>query len=83
VTTTDHSLRQLQWRCRRGMRELDVLLGHYLQTQYVDAGVRRQRAFADLLEMADPDIHAMVLGGAIAEDEAVREVVDAIARAAR
>jgi antitoxin CptB len=29
---------KLRWRCRRGMRELDVLLSRYLDEEYRTAG---------------------------------------------
>jgi antitoxin CptB len=56
------SLGQLRWRCRRGMRELDVLLTRYLDEAYPTAPPPQQQAFRQLLDCPDPLIHAYLLG---------------------
>lgn len=55
------SVGQLKWRCRRGMRELDVLLERYLQERYPSAPAAEQQAFAALLEAPDPQLFAYVV----------------------
>jgi antitoxin CptB len=55
-------LGRLRWRCRRGMRELDVLLGRYVDERYAAASSEHQEAFRALLEVPDPVIHAYCLG---------------------
>lgn len=52
---------RLRWRCRRGMRELDVLLERYLQERYPSAPAAEQQAFAALLEVPDPQLFAYVV----------------------
>jgi antitoxin CptB len=52
---------QLRWRCRRGMRELDVLLERYLQERYPSAPAAEQQAFVALLEAPDPQLFAYVV----------------------
>jgi len=58
------TLNQLRWRCRRGMRELDVLLERYLANCWAAASDARRREFLILLELADPDLSAFCLGRA-------------------
>jgi antitoxin CptB len=53
---------RLRWRCRRGMRELDVLLTRYVDEHYTHASSEDQEAFRTLLESPDPLIHAYCLG---------------------
>jgi antitoxin CptB len=53
---------RLRWRCRRGMRELDVLLTRYVDEHYARASSEDQEAFRTLLESPDPLIHAYCLG---------------------
>ena len=53
---------QLRWRCRRGMKELDILLTRYLDECYCTAATGEQEAFRHLLEMQDPLIYAYCLG---------------------
>lgn len=55
---------RLRWRCRRGMRELDVLLGGWLETRWAQADAARRQAFTELLEQADPDLWAWCTGRA-------------------
>jgi antitoxin CptB len=58
------SAARLQWRCRRGMKELDLLLEAYLRHRYPHAPGEEQRAFERLLEQPDPDLAAWLLYGA-------------------
>jgi antitoxin CptB len=53
---------RLRWRCRRGMKELDILLTRYLDECYGTAGAVEQQAFQHLLETQDPVIYAYCLG---------------------
>jgi antitoxin CptB len=55
-------LGRLRWRCRRGMRELDVLLRRYVDERYACASCEQQEAFRELLDAPDPLIHAYCLG---------------------
>jgi antitoxin CptB len=55
-------LGRLRWRCRRGMRELDVLLTRFLDQRFCTASPATQDAFRRLLESHDPLIHAYCLG---------------------
>ena len=57
---SEHS--RLQWLCRRGMKELDVLLTTYLEQRYEFAGSTDQHYFKSLLEWSDPDLYAILLG---------------------
>jgi antitoxin CptB len=53
---------RLRWRCRRGMKELDLLLTRYLDQRYALASAEEQEAFQVLLETQDPVIYAYCLG---------------------
>jgi antitoxin CptB len=55
-------LGRLRWRCRRGMKELDILLTHYLDHGYGAASAEERAAFRRLLEVQDPLIYAYCLG---------------------
>jgi antitoxin CptB len=73
---------RLRWRCRRGMRELDVLLTRYLEEDYPQASPPDREAFGRILELQDPEIFGYLLGGAIPEEAALRHVVARIRRVA-
>ncbi len=68
-------LKRLRWMCRRGMKELDLLLLGYLERHYQQADTATQRAFACMLEMQDPEIHALLLGGDRTQDRELSDVI--------
>ena len=47
---------RLIWRCRRGIREMDILLLGYLESHYDNASADQQKIFEELLEETDLDI---------------------------
>jgi antitoxin CptB len=53
---------RLRWRCRRGMKELDILLARYMDERFCSASTQEQEAFKGLLEIQDPVIYAYCLG---------------------
>lgn len=55
-------LSRLKMRCRRGMKELDVIFQHYLQTHYPSASAAEIRLLDELLDMQDPPLFGMILG---------------------
>lgn len=73
-------MRALQWRCRRGMRELDQLLSGYLRQHYASAESRDQQAFVRLLELQDPEIFAYLVRREVAQDEAIAAIIERILR---
>jgi antitoxin CptB len=71
ATTSDvarERLGKLQWRCRRGMKELDFLLLRYLRERYSDAASDERAAFVEFLELPDPDIARYLLAGDVPTD---------------
>lgn len=69
------NLSRLKWQCRRGMRELDVLLSSYLERVYPTSSTEDQRAFARLLELSDPELLSYLLKGDDPEDVELARVV--------
>lgn len=55
------SLAKLQWQCRRGTKELDLLLQHYLQTQYSQSTSEEKALFVELLSLEDNQLSAYLL----------------------
>jgi antitoxin CptB len=62
--TGPQEIGKLRWRCRRGMKELDVLLERYVDEQFRSASKAEQDAFRRLLETQDSVLHAYCLGSA-------------------
>ena len=69
---------RLRWRCRRGMRELDQLLGWWLDARYAQAGEEARAAFLALLEQPDPDLWQWLQGHAMPDDARIRLIIDEI-----
>lgn len=53
---------RLRWLCRRGTRELDSILGGFLEDNYSAADIQTQHAFVALLSCQDPDIYDWLMG---------------------
>jgi len=63
------------WRCRRGMRELDVLLERCLRQHYCGASPAQKAAFVRLLELPDPLLASYLLGGVTPDDPELAELM--------
>lgn len=72
---------ELRWRCRRGMRELDILLEGYLNKQYERASQGEQHAFKKLLALTDPQLYGYLLGKQVPTEKPLQKVVNQIINA--
>lgn len=69
---------RLVWLCRRGTKELDVLLMRYLERHYPKAGPAEQRAFEALLELQDPQLQDYLSGHTEPSDPEARNVIQTL-----
>ncbi len=69
-------LRRLRWRCRRGMRELDMLLLAFVENEYAVADSPDQKAFRQLLTLPDPEILALLTGKSTVDDSRLQNIVE-------
>jgi len=67
---------RLRWQCRRGMRELDVVLERWLIERYPSARDDERQAFRTLLEAQDPQLVAWLFGRERPVDPGVAALVD-------
>ncbi len=56
-------LARLRWQCRRGMRELDVLVTRWLERDWPVASSEERAVFRRLLALQDPELAAYLLRG--------------------
>ena len=77
---TDPREARLRWRCRRGMKELDVLLVRWMDEGWAGADAARRRTFEWLLEQPDPDLADWLIGGARPADGRQALLLDEIVR---
>ncbi|MBL4671642.1 MAG: succinate dehydrogenase assembly factor 2 [Arenicella sp.] len=67
---------QLVWRCRRGIRELDVLFDRFLQDDYAKLSDAEQVSFQRLLDVQDPVIMDWLMGRYDSEDKDLADIVN-------
>lgn len=77
-----NELSRLRWRCRRGMKELDVVLEGYLATRFDAASEEERIAFEALLDLPDPELLYFLTGRSQPEDAAQVRVVEILRRTA-
>jgi antitoxin CptB len=70
--------RQLVWRCRRGLKELDVLLERYAAAVLPGAGPGERLTLARLLERPDPELAGYLLAGEVPADAGLAALVSRI-----
>ena len=58
-----NELVKLKWQCRRGMKELDLLLENYLATDYLLADTAEKMRFAELLQLEDDELLTVLMNG--------------------
>jgi antitoxin CptB len=56
------NLERVRWRCRRGLLELDILLGRFVDTHYASLDAAELQVFDELLDMADNPLWDMISG---------------------
>ena len=66
---------RLDWLCRRGTRELDLLLMGYLKEVYPQAPDRQRNAFKRMLDLSDPELHALLMGEDANVDKDTADVI--------
>lgn len=78
-----NNLSKLQWACRRGMLELDVLLGNFLKEAYFNLELADKHRFINLLTHQDPELYAWLLGQESPEEEGAVRIIEKIRNHAR
>jgi antitoxin CptB len=73
-----HQLARLRWQCRRGTKELDLLLQRYLDSGYLLADDEEKALFAQLLALEDDVLIGILLGDLIVEAKEMKVLVGKI-----
>lgn len=69
---------QLHWQCRRGMRELDVLLSGWLERHFDHASDSQKAEFSALLQLPDPQLAGYLLLGKPVSSPGAADVIEQI-----
>ena len=70
-----HLRNRLAWQCRRGMRELDVLLQGFLEHRFEGLDAQQRNGFARLLEYPDAVLLECLMGRMVPADRDVATIV--------
>jgi antitoxin CptB len=84
----DARSRRLLWRCRRGLKELDVVLERFATKELDGLPAEERELFGRLLELPDPVLVDYLLAGAVAAEPPLARLIgrirdSAVAHAAR
>lgn len=71
--------KHLVWRCRRGLKELDVMLERFLRLRFADLSEQEKANFEALLAESDMDLLEWFLGKSKPEKLSYRTLVALIA----
>ncbi len=73
-------MERIRWRTRRGMLELDIVLGRFVERHYAELDGAGRAAFDALLDMPDVELWDMITGKATpaAECLAVLQMLQAV-----
>ena len=74
-------LDRVRWRCRRGLLELDILLGRFVAAHYAQLDEAEKHTFDALLDMPDNPLWDMIAGrqeAAFSEQQALLEKIRAV-----
>ncbi len=65
-------LARLRWRCRRGLLELDIVLGRFVDAHYENLSEKEQQIFDAFLDMPDNPLWDVISGrtDAVSDEQA-------------
>jgi antitoxin CptB len=68
-------LERVRWRCRRGLLELDIVLGRFVEQRYAGLDLAQQTAFDALLDMPDTVLWDMITGREMPPQDAQQRIL--------
>ena len=71
-------LKRMQWRCRRGLLELDIFLQPFIARHYATLSEAELRVFEELLDMPDNTLWDMMSGRQATGDAAQSALLEKI-----
>jgi antitoxin CptB len=72
--------RSLRWRCRRGMKELDVLFERFVEAHFADLNAGHWPELEPLLECEDDTLWDWLQNPAVPDAAGFRELLERIRR---
>ena len=72
------NLEYMRWQCRRGMLELDKILGEFLEKHYAALALAEKQQLYNLLQQPDQVILDWLLGLELPSDLALQNIISLI-----
>lgn len=69
---------ELLWQCRRGMKELDVVIERFIKCGYEDLGDDMKISFQQLMEVDDGLLFEWIIGVSSPKEEKFQELIKII-----
>jgi antitoxin CptB len=69
---------KLLWRCRRGVKELDVVFTKFVDSSYDGLNEQQKQAFSKLLDIEDPVILSYMLRQTVPNDAEMAGIVEMV-----
>ncbi|MBT7562746.1 MAG: hypothetical protein HN616_10150 [Proteobacteria bacterium] len=69
-------INKLRWRCRRGMRELDVMLVNFLEREDTISSDESINTFQLFLDSSDMDLYSWLTRRSIPQDIRFKKIVE-------
>ena len=66
---------RLLWRCRRGLRELDLILQKFHAQHYADLSLEDKQLFNEFLDHSDDDLLSWLMGRSQPSNTAMARLV--------
>lgn len=71
-------LHKLQWQCRRGMLELDLIFRNFLDRHYADLDEPSRQQFIELLKYSDQDLQQWIFHKTSPTDKGLLNIIEKI-----
>ncbi|MBA2711137.1 MAG: succinate dehydrogenase assembly factor 2 [Tatlockia sp.] len=69
---------KIKWQSRRGMLELDLILGRFIETQLDEMSESQLDAFEKLLKCIDPELFSWLMGYSTPIEKELATIVEYI-----
>lgn len=66
---------RVRWLCRRGMKELDLVINRYFESDYDSLTEQEKNEFKDFLNLEDPEIFSWIMGRSSPEKQSHANIV--------
>jgi antitoxin CptB len=76
--TNDEHVRRLRWHCRRGIKEVEVLLLPFFEQHYAELSEQDKQLFEKLLDQHDVDMFEWFTHRSVPEQEDLAKIVSMV-----